>query len=249
MREKNIAIVLAAGSGSRMQRDVRKQYLYIEEKPVLYYSLRAFERHALIDELCLVLPKADIAWVEQEWLKRWGLRKPCFAVAGGRERYHSVALALEAIEARFAAAAYRPGLIFVHDSARPLVSEALISAAARGAERYGAAVPAVALKDTIKRVDEAGFVAASLDRSSLRCMQTPQTFRYELLREAYARLAAAERAGESLPPITDDAMVAEYFLKAPVYLSEGDYRNIKLTTPEDLQLAELYLRERTVPTE
>ncbi len=227
------AIVLAAGSGSRMRSQTKKQYLLLGGKPVLFYSLFAFENHPGIDEILLVCGKEDMDWCRRELVEAYGLKKVQKIVPGGKERYHSVYEGLKA--------AGNCEWVLIHDGARPLVDAGMIDRILEALPKTGACVAGMPVKDTIKRGDAQGCVAETLPRETLWTIQTPQAFSYSLILDAYENLLEKEH-----PPlaITDDAMVAEYRGGARIQLVEGSYQNIKITTPEDLTLALLYLQER-----
>ena len=224
---KNVAIVLAAGQGKRMKSKVQKQFLLIKEKPVLYYTLNAFESNPLISEIILVTGKDEIEYCQQEIVDKYGFKKVCKIVAGGKERYHSVHNGIQAIED----AEY----VFIHDGARPFVDAATIERVYEAVKAHKACVVGMPVKDTIKIADEDGFAAQTPDRRKVWQVQTPQTFEYHLIKEAYEKLMIEEPEG-----ITDDAMVVETMTKHSVKLVEGSYQNIKITTPEDLQIATIF---------
>lgn len=230
------AIVLAAGHGRRMHTAVAKQFLLLNGKPLLYYALKAFEDSG-IGRIVLVTGEEEIPYCRAEIVEKYALRGVTDIVAGGKERYHSVYAGLCALESVFPA----DGIVLIHDGARPLVDAGTISRTIEGAEEFGAAVAAVPVKDTIKAADAEEFAQTTLDRSALRQMQTPQTFRYDLVKAAYDRLFTDPAYEKG---ITDDAMVVETMLGHRVKLTEGSYRNLKVTTPEDLVIAEAFLRER-----
>lgn len=233
MREKIGAIVLAAGQGRRMGTEVAKQFLELEGKPLLTYALEAFEASP-VDEVILVTGQDQIAYCQDAIVKAFGLSKVTAVIHGGRERYHSVYEGLKAFRQGSA-----PDYVLIHDGARPLVTEEVIRRAICGAAHYGACVSAVPVKDTIKVSDKEGFAAETPDRRRLWQVQTPQAFRFELIYQAYEKMLAAPEGQEK---ITDDAMVVETSLGERVKLIEGDYQNIKVTTPEDLPIAAALLR-------
>ncbi len=226
-RKKVTAIVLAAGQGKRMHSDVQKQYMLIGDKPVLYYTLKAFEESG-VDEVILVTGADETAYCEETFVRGYGFGKVKAVVAGGKERYDSVMAGL--------LAAAGCSWVLIHDGARPLVTPALINENISCVKQYGACITAVPAKDTIKTADENGFVEGTPDRSRLWQVQTPQSFGYDLILEAHEkRIAAADAL------ITDDAMLVEKYMNHPVRLLMGDYRNIKITTPEDMVIAGAFL--------
>lgn len=228
-RERNTAVVLAAGRGSRMGSSVHKQYLLIGGKPVLYYSLKQFEDFAGVDEVILVTGKDEMDYCREQIVEKYGLKKVKKIVPGGRERYHSVYEGLRA--------ASDCDYVFIHDGARPFLEKAMLERALETVRRTEACVVGMPVKDTIKVADEEEFGIQTPDRSRLWMVQTPQVFSYGLIRDAYGKLMERELSG-----ITDDAMVLERLTGKRVKLVQGSYRNIKITTPEDLLLAEAFLR-------
>ncbi len=227
---KNTAIVLAGGSGSRMNSKIKKQYLLIDGKPVLWYSLNLFENCSRIDDVILVCGKGDTEYCRNLFQEKYGFRKIVKAVEGGKERYHSVYEGLKA--------AQDCGNILIHDGARPFADEAMIDRILDCLETCEACVAAVPVKDTIKRSDSSGFAAQTIPREELWQIQTPQAFHYSMIRKAYDELIRRENAGGLEVKITDDAMTAEYICGKKSKLIEGSYNNIKITTPEDLVFAE-----------
>ena len=229
MSKKHTAIVLAAGKGSRMQSAVPKQYLELCGKPVLYYSLAAFEE-SFIDEIILVTGKDDISYCKEQIVERYGFQKVTKIIAGGAERYLSVYQGLLAAE--------EAGYVYIHDGARPFVDAAILSDAKACVEQYQACVAGMPVKDTIKIVDAEDFAKETPERKYVWQVQTPQVFSYALVREAYDMLMEDQDAYS----VTDDAMVVETMLNYPVKLFQASYKNIKITTPEDLQIAELFVQ-------
>lgn len=234
-KKKYAAIVLAAGKGARMDSTVPKQYLELEGKPILYYSLLAFE-NSMVDEIILVAGKEDIEYCQKEIVEKYGFAKVSKVTAGGKERYHSVFSGLQELKRE----ACVPDYVMIHDGARPLVDEAIILRSAEAVEEFQACVAGMPVKDTIKILDEYLFAVETPKREYVWQMQTPQTFEFSLIYEAYETLIHRENAGEVFH-VTDDAMVAELICQKKVKLVEGSYRNIKITTPEDLKLAEVLL--------
>lgn len=227
------AIVLAGGKGRRMNSEIQKQYLMLAGKPLIVYSLEAFE-HSPADEIVLVTGAGERDYVCRNILVPGGFQKVSKVVEGGKERYHSVYAGLLALQGC--------DYVLIHDSARPLVSREIICRAIQGAMDYQACVTAVPVKDTIKEADETGTAIRTLDRDRLWQIQTPQAFDYSLIREAYDWLMEKE---SRQPGITDDAMVLESYGGGPVRLVEGSYTNLKVTTPEDMLVAEVLLEEKS----
>lgn len=230
--KKYAAIVLSAGSGSRMKSDIPKQYLPLLEKPVIYYSLMAFQ-NSPVDEIVLVAGANDIEYCRKEIVERYGLSKVTRIVAGGKERYDSVYEGLCATDAEY---------VLIHDGARPVLTSHLIDRMIQGVENTGACIAAMPVKDTIKLSDEHKQVASTPDRKHLWMVQTPQCFARTLLEESYEILKCKQKAGENVPDITDDAMIVEYATGKKITLVEGAYTNLKITTPEDLAVAEIFLK-------
>lgn len=228
MMEKVTAVVLAAGAGKRMNSTVHKQYMMLAGKPVLYYALKAFEESAVTD-IVLVVGTGEIEYCRQEIVDLYGIQKVCAIVEGGKERYLSV------YEGLLAA----PGTdyVLIHDGARPFVTVDMIARSIASARQYQACVVGMPVKDTIKVVDGEGFSKETPKRSTLWQVQTPQSFSYPLIRGAYEKVLAQEDCA-----VTDDAMALELATGQQVKVIEGSYQNIKITTPEDLFVAEAYLK-------
>lgn len=223
----NIAIIPAAGTGSRMQAGVNKQYLLLAGRPILAHTLAIFVAHPRIDRICIVVPADEVDYCRAEIVERYGLGKVSAIIAGGHTRQDSVGNGLLGCDAAI------DDLIVVHDGARPLLDAAELDALLDAATVTGAATLGVPVKDTIKQVQD-GVIVATPERSSLWQVQTPQAFRYELV------LAAHRQARIDNFAATDDAMLVER-LHHPVTMVAGSYRNIKITTPEDLSIANAFL--------
>lgn len=233
MEARTAAIVLAAGRGSRMKSKIQKQYLLLKGKPVLYYSLKAFEE-SFIDEIILVTGEEEIEYCRKEIVEKYGFTKVSHIVTGGKERYHSVFCGLQALT--------DCDYVFIHDGARPFVTEQILERAYETVQKEHACVVGMPVKDTIKLADENGFAKETPRRDLLWMIQTPQVFSYALVKTAYASFL--EREQELLAQgikMTDDAMVVETFTDTGIRLVEGSYENLKITTPEDLRIAEALL--------
>lgn len=244
MEEKKrcTAILLAAGSGRRMKSNVAKQFMPVAGKPLIWYSLRAVEQSEIIDDCILVTGKEDIPYVQREIVDRYGFGKVTAVVAGGDERYESVANGLEYLAGCDGEHRNRDGYVFIHDGARPFLTEDILCRIYAAVREHHACVAAMPSKDTVKIADEQGFAAATPDRRQVWNIQTPQAFDAALALTAYRRLR------EELPAltaggiaVTDDAMVIELLTDTRVKLAEGSYRNMKVTTPEDICIAEALL--------
>jgi 2-C-methyl-D-erythritol 4-phosphate cytidylyltransferase len=231
---KTTAIVLAAGQGRRMNTDVHKQYLLIKGRPVLYYSLKVFEE-SLIDDVVLVTGKGEADYCQKEIINKYGFTKIRAMVEGGKERYHSVYNGIKAIK-------WDCDYVFIHDGARPFVNSGIIERAYNEVKISKACIVGMPVKDTIKISDDNGYVADTPSRSHVWQVQTPQTFDRKLISDAYEKLILNEEGLLSNGiAITDDAMVVEYFEQVPIKLVQGSYENIKITTPDDLKIAETFL--------
>lgn len=217
----NSAIILSGGRGKRMGADISKQFISINDKPILYYTIKKFMENELIDEIILVLPKDEIEYCKKEVLDKNKLRIDKI-VEGGDERQDSVLNGLNAIE--------KTDIVLIHDGARPFVTDKIIAEGIKAAKKFKAAAPGIMPKDTIKVKDENGLSKETLKREELIAVQTPQIFDYNLILECHNKVK------ENNIKVTDDTMVVETFGNK-VFLYDGEYTNIKITTPEDLILA------------
>ena len=216
------AIVLAGGRGKRMNYHKSKQFIEIKGKPVLVYTLEKFIYNKSIDEVILVLPEDEVDYCKKEVLQKYSLKVDRIVI-GGKERQDSVFNALEAME--------KANIVLIHDGARPFISEKIIEEGIKYANIYGAAAPGVTPKDTIKIKNEDNISVDTPDRNTLVAVQTPQCFKYDEIYQCHRKIK------EENAIVTDDTSVVERY-GYKVYLYEGDYTNIKITTPEDLILAE-----------
>lgn len=230
MADKVTAIVLAAGKGSRMNSDIPKQYLTLLGKPVLFYSLQAFE-HSNVDEIILVTGSGEQEYCKKEIVEKYHIKKVVNIIEGGAERYHSVHYGLLAVK--------EAGYVLIHDGARPLISTEIINQAILRVKETGACVVGMPVKDTIQLVDENGEICSTPDRCRTWIAQTPQCFEYKLALSSYNK---AITGGDIA--ITDDAMVVQRYGNARVVMLQGGYENIKVTTPEDIAVAECFLELR-----
>ena len=231
--DKFAAIVLSAGVGSRMKSDIPKQYMDLEGKPVIYYSLKAFE-DAGFSSIVLVCGKDDVDYCRKEIVEKHGLKAVTAIVPGGKERYHSVYEGLKAVD--------EADYVFIHDGARPMLTQEIIDRLKAVVVKEEAAVAGMPVKDTIKIVDDEAYVTDTPERQYVWQVQTPQCFAFPIIYEAYSSIIKDEEEGWTIPKITDDAMVLEYATDHEVKMVEADYRNIKITTPEDIAIAELFLQ-------
>lgn len=220
------AIVLAGGRGKRMGSVQSKQYIDLNGRPILYYTLNRFINNKNIDKIILVIPEDELEFCQKEVLDKYNLKVDSIAL-GGKERQDSVYNGLKK--------ASESDIVLIHDGARPFVSEKIIDDGIKFAKLYGAAAPGVMPKDTIKVKNEKCFSVETPNRSNLVAVQTPQVFDYKMI------LKCHEKVKENKLEVTDDTRVVELFGN-DVYLYDGEYTNIKITTPEDLILAQ-YLVE------
>jgi len=221
---KTGVVIAAAGSGTRMGMDINKQYLEIAGKPVLARTIQAFENCGLIDEIIVIAAEHEVEYCRKEIVEKFGFRKVRDVAGGGEFRQQSVYNGLMKVSPDC-------DIVLVHDGARPFVDSRCIADCIEAARETGAACVAVPVKDTIKRADNEGFVEGTIDRSFLWAMQTPQAFRYDLILEAHRNAILEGYTG------TDDAVLVER-IGGRVKLVMGSYYNIKITTKEDLAIAE-----------
>lgn len=225
MKQAEFAVITAGGIGTRMASKIPKQFLLLDGMPVLMRTLSRFYEYSKETTIILVLPKESFSyWMEL--CKQHQFSVPHQVVEGGKSRFQSVKNGIMSI-------AEEDGLVAVHDGVRPLVSAEIINASFRLAAIHGSAVTAVRLKESIRITDQ--DTTKAVDRSRYRLIQTPQTFKLKLLRNSFMV--------EETPDMTDEASVAERS-GIRISLFEGSYRNIKITTPEDMLVAEAFLRER-----
>ncbi len=232
MDVKITAIVLAAGQGRRMNTKIAKQFLTLKDKPVIYYSLKAFE-DSNVDEIILVTGEEQLEYCREEVVKRYQFKKVTKVIEGGNERYDSVFKALMEVGTT--------DYVLIHDGARPFISQKLIQEVINRVVVDKACILGTPVKETIKVADASGFITATPNRNTLWSAQTPQAFIFSSIKDAYEKFYQ-EKEKEKLG-ITDDAMVYEAYQKKPVKIILGDYHNIKLTTPEDLMLAERIINQ------
>lgn len=225
------AVIPAAGMGKRMGASINKQYLQLGGMPIVARTLQIFQQHARIAGIMLVIPEDEIAYCRATVIDPFGLNKVLAVVPGGAERQHSVMNGLNALRDR----AEDDDIVVIHDGVRPFISSTVLDQAVSLAEAGCGALTAVPAKDTIKVVQN-GRVVETPDRATLWQAQTPQAFRYGQILEAHRQAAAEGFLG------TDDCSLAER-AGLVVRIVQGSYRNIKITTPEDLVLAEAFLKE------
>lgn len=233
-REKKpcTAILLAGGKGRRLGSDRPKQYLEIGGHPLIVYSLQCLEQSPLIDQVILVAGKDEVEWVKEKIVRAYDCSKVADVVPGGRERYESVWNGLKRVEKK-------EGYVFIHDGARPFLTEEILRRGYDSVLRWDACVAGMPSKDTVKLVNEEQVAETTPERERVWTIQTPQVFSYPLIFQAYESLMQKEEIR-----VTDDAMVVEEELGKNVKVFEGSYRNIKVTTAEDLEIAEVFLGEK-----
>lgn len=227
---KVVALVAAAGQGKRMGAQCNKQFLAIGDRPVLAWTISVFQACPMIDEIIVMASPGEEEYCRQEIIAKYNFNKVKQVITGGLERQDSIYNGLQALSDG-------TDIVVVHDGARPLVTMDLINKSITEAQNHGAAIVAVKAKDTIKLGDDQGLVNKTLNRSFLWQVQTPQTFKYSLIVAAYQNAISTRLAG------TDDASLVEALGK-PVKLVDGSYENLKITTPEDLEIAKVILRKR-----
>ena len=227
---KTVAIIPAGGSGKRLGSDLAKQYLLLQGIPVLVRTLGVFQKSDVVQEMILVVPEKDLLFFRERFIEPYGLTKVSMVVPGGKERQDSVRHGLRSME--------NPcDIVIVHDGVRPFVTPEMIVQVVSAAREFGAASIGVRAKDTIKQTSDADVVTATLPRGNLWQTQTPQAFRYEILCRAYEQAAGDNFYG------TDDASLVER-IGVNVRMIAGSAENMKITTPEDLRMAEALMKEK-----
>ena len=229
MNRNVTAIIPAAGMGKRMGGAIPKPFLWIGGRPILAHTLDAFERCDSVDEVILVVGTADLQLVSEEVVDRYEFTKVRKILSGGEKRQDSVWEGLKAVEAG-------TEIVVIHDGVRPFVAPEHLSESIGQCRKCDAVITAVPVKDTIKEAED-GLVTSTLDREKLWAIQTPQTFALDLILRAHQQAMGAALIA------TDDAALVER-LGHPVHLLRGSYHNIKITTPEDLALGEIILKNR-----
>lgn len=231
---KTVALIPAAGMGKRMGAAINKQYLLLDDRPILAKTLQLFQDAEFIDEIYPIVPSDELDFCRKEVVERYGLDKVKRIITGGAERQNSVLNGLRAI-----GDCDVDDIVVIHDGVRPLVPPAVIRRSVDTAMENDSAVVAVPVKDTVKIIRD-GYAVETPPRETLWLAQTPQTFRYGVIRSAHELAEADGFLG------TDDASLLER-LGDKVHVVIGDYRNIKITTPEDMLLAETFLKAASSP--
>lgn len=225
---KTVAIIPAAGSSKRMQNNISKQYLLLEGIPVLAHTLRIFQGSPEIHEIFLIVPKRDVEFARNGIVDRYGISKVSNILAGGKERQDSVRKGIDSLENDH-------DIVVIHDGVRPFISEELLHSTILEASRVQAVTVGMPVKDTVKLVDHHGIVTETLNRNHLWLTQTPQAFDRDVIRKAYEAAYRDNYYG------TDDASLVER-IGVKVTMIRGSYNNIKITTKDDLILAEILTR-------
>jgi 2-C-methyl-D-erythritol 4-phosphate cytidylyltransferase len=227
---KTVAIIAAAGSGIRMGSDRVKQFAEIQGGPLLAVTLKPFQTCPAVDAIILVVPSMDVGYCRKEIVERFKLEKVKKIVPGGTRRQDSVRLGLEAAGKNY-------GLVLIHDGVRPAIDEALIERVIEKAKTHRAVITALPANETVKEIDSDGYVVKTYARKKIWLVQTPQVFRYEDIEAAHQK-AMLERWDE----VTDDSALIER-LGIPVTVVKGSEKNIKVTTPHDLELTRFLLKK------
>jgi 2-C-methyl-D-erythritol 4-phosphate cytidylyltransferase/2-C-methyl-D-erythritol 2,4-cyclodiphosphate synthase len=222
------AIILAAGAGKRIKSEMPKQYLLLYKVPIFIRTLYVFQRIGLINEIILIVPQKDLTCIQKSLQSSYGFTKIKHLIAGGKERQDSVRNGLDAIDKKC-------DIVVIHDAVRPFVKEKMITDVVYAASKTGAASLGVRPKDTIKETTKGDIVVTTIPRKNLWLVQTPQAFKYETLKKAYKKAFADNYYS------TDDASLVEH-IGVKVKMLEGSYENIKITTPEDLLIAQALLK-------
>ena len=223
------AIIVAGGKGVRMSGPVRKQYRSLGTRPILGHTLLPFDRCDEVEKIFLVVPEGDFDFCHKNILSLLGLQDSVTLVPGGAERQDSVHNGLLAIGGK-----EKNGIVLIHDGVRPFIRHEQIMACISGAKEFGACILGIPAYDTLKRADKSGNIDKTLERGAIWLAQTPQAFQYELIMDAYKTAKDEGYVG------TDDASLVERIGKK-VKIINGSRLNIKITTPEDIQLAELIM--------
>ena len=218
------AIILAGGKGKIMNSSISKQFIEIKGKPIIYYTIKKFNDNKNIDNIILVLSSEEIEYFKKNILNKYDIKVDKIVV-GGAERQDSVYNGLKSLENS------ETDIVLIHDGARPFISDRIIDEGIKYATIYGASAPGVMPKDTIKIKDENNFSLNTPNRETLVSIQTPQVFKFNEILECHRKVKIDKLV------VTDDTMVVEKYGNK-VYLYDGEYTNIKVTTPEDLILGE-----------
>ncbi|MBS4536855.1 2-C-methyl-D-erythritol 4-phosphate cytidylyltransferase [Clostridium sp. D2Q-11] len=226
---KKVSIVIpAAGMGKRMNKDINKQYIELKGKAILAWTIERFDNNKYVDEIIIVAKEDEIDFCKENIIKKYKFKKVKDVVAGGNERRDSVFNGLKKVSEN-------TGIVLIHDGARPFVTDEIINDAIKEALQNNAIVVGVPVKDTIKKVKEDNTIVSTPNRKGLWAVQTPQGFSYELILNCY------NRGIEEDIEVTDDSMLVEYYGHS-VKMIIGSYKNIKITTPEDVIIGEAFIK-------
>jgi 2-C-methyl-D-erythritol 4-phosphate cytidylyltransferase len=223
-----VAVIPAAGVGKRMGTGINKPFLHIGNKPILAQTLLRFEYSTNVSEVYVVVSKSEEIRCREDIVKKYNLKKVTKIVIGGVERHDSVRNGLNAIESKC-------DIVMIHDGIRPFITTQLIDECISKTLQYNASVVATPIKETVKAISPDGEIIETLDRNKLWLAQTPQTFKYDIIKRAYENASQNNICG------TDDSSLVE-LLGVKVKIIVGSYENIKITTPEDLIIAEALLK-------
>jgi 2-C-methyl-D-erythritol 4-phosphate cytidylyltransferase len=229
------AVIVSAGKGHRFIEGKKKQFYFLEGKPILAHTLEKFESCPLVRSVFLVVGQEDMDYCMKEVVEKFQFQKISQIVPGGKRRQESVKNGIDALPKD-------SEIVAIHDGVRPFITRTMIEDSIHSAVRNGAVVFAMPVKETIKMSNPDGTVLKTLDRESLWQIQTPQTFQVNIIKEAYYRATKDGFIG------MDDATLVER-IGGKVHILPGSYANIKITTPEDLSLASLLLRMNTLARE
>lgn len=226
---RTVAVIPAAGFGIRMKSKRAKQFLSLDGRPILAVTLIHFQKCSEVDGIVLVAPPGDVAYCREHIVEEFGLTKVEAIVPGGKRRQDSVRLGIEGTGGRY-------DLVLIHDAVRPVIEEGLLKRVMDAARIHRAVIAALPAKETVKEVDDRGEVVRTYDRRRVWMVQTPQVFRYpDILKAHHTALA------QGWEEATDDALLVERS-GIPVTVVEGSEKNIKVTTPYDLEMARFLLR-------
>ncbi len=229
---KNFVIIVAAGKGVRMGSATKKQYLYLDEIPILTHTIMAFDKSEYIYEIIIVVPREDRNYCQKHIIDPFKFKKTIHLIQGGEKRQDSVFNGLNLIQG--IVKTVKNTIVMIHDGVRPFVDNDMIKNCINNAVKYGACIPGVQITDTLKLVGSDSFIDKTVNRESYYSAQTPQTFKLNLILQAFDYAIKTKFSG------TDDASIAEH-AGQNVYIVEGSKLNIKITTPEDLVLGKYLL--------
>jgi len=226
---KIVALIAAAGKGKRMNARISKPFIYISGKPILAYTIEKFEKCKIIDKICLIVSPEEKEMCYKNIILRYNFSKVKELVDGGETRQDSVYNGIKALDKD-------TDIVVIHDGARPLVEETIIRDSIEKAQKYGAAIAVIPIKDTVKKSENDFFINKTLNREKIWRAQTPQTFKYDII------LTAHHQAFKDKYLVTDDAAIVERY-GHKVKLIIGSKENIKITTPFDIIMAEIFLKK------